>query len=66
MKNETTGIAYVDGLCDWACIDLLATSAIVIERLDVRQYLRQIYRSQAGRIRFEVDFRGQPAFVVFQ
>ncbi len=66
MKNHTTGMVYVNALCDWVCIDLLASNAIVMERNDVRNYLRQIYRRQSGRIRFEVDFRGQPAFVVFQ
>ena len=63
MKNESTGLAPVEALCDWVCIELLAACQVVCERDQVRQYLRRIYREHSGALRFEVDFHGRPAFI---
>lgn len=64
MKSDTTALAHVDALCDWVCVDLLATHGLLLERNEVRRQLREWNRD--GRVRFDVDHRGHPAFVALR
>ena len=64
MKSKTTALTYVNALCDWVCIDLLASYGLVLERDDIRNHIRRLQRD--GKARYDLDFRGHPAFVSLQ
>jgi len=64
MRSPTTGMVSIDSLLDWSCIDMLADHNIEVTRAQVQSYLDGQYKNCPSSLRFHVDYRGKPAYVI--
>jgi hypothetical protein len=64
LQDPTTTTADINALADWTCVSLLAERRLLISPRCVSEALQELARRQPSSVRFHVDYRGEPAYVI--
>ncbi|MCL0082434.1 hypothetical protein M1O14_01715 [Dehalococcoidia bacterium] len=64
MKSPVTGIVSFEALLDWCCIEMLTEHKVELSRAQVQSYVDWLYKNRPGSLRFHVDYRGKPAYLI--
>jgi len=64
LQDPTTATAHISALADWTCVSLLAERRLLISPHGVNEALEELARREPSSVRFHVDYRGEPAYVI--
>jgi hypothetical protein len=66
LRDPATATTHISALADWTCVSLLAEHRLLISPQGVHEVLKELARREPSSVRFHVDYRGEPAYVILE
>jgi hypothetical protein len=66
LRSSSTGMAHLNSLWDWVCLDLLVSQRVIIERDMARRQIEALFHEVRHGVRYHVDYRGMPTYVILE